>query len=320
MKALSWQPKKCAIMTFLAVAAVITTSTTSATPTPAISGPGIALGSAAGNPGDTVSISASLHAPNVTPGVAAAQNDFTYDSTKIAVRASRACASEDSVACGTDADCIAATGVPGDKCIEAPDCEVNATIRKEATQFTFLPQGCTGAACTGVRALVFSFTSPNRLIPDGSVLYSCQVAIGPDTPLGHYALVVGNIALSLPNPPGGRVCGGSSGVLCGAVDGSVTVAVLPTPTPTKTATNTQTSTPTPTRTATDTPTNTPTPTPCLGDCNGSGQVTVDDVLTMVNIALGNLDVSHCQAGDANDDKQITVDEILTAVNNALNGC
>ena len=41
---------------------------------------------------------------------------------------------------------------------------------------------------------------------------------------------------------------------------------------------------------------------------------------MVNIALGNLDVSHCQAGDANGDGQITVDEILTAVNNALNGC
>jgi hypothetical protein len=41
---------------------------------------------------------------------------------------------------------------------------------------------------------------------------------------------------------------------------------------------------------------------------------------MVNIALGNADVSACRAGDASQDGQITVDEILTAVNNALNGC
>ena len=39
---------------------------------------------------------------------------------------------------------------------------------------------------------------------------------------------------------------------------------------------------------------------------------------MVNIALGNADLSGCGAGDV--DSQITVDEILTAVNNALNGC
>jgi hypothetical protein len=41
---------------------------------------------------------------------------------------------------------------------------------------------------------------------------------------------------------------------------------------------------------------------------------------MVNVALGNADVSTCNAGDANRDGQITVNEILTAVNNALNGC
>jgi predicted outer membrane repeat protein len=59
---------------------------------------------------------------------------------------------------------------------------------------------------------------------------------------------------------------------------------------------------------------------CVGDCNGDHQVTVDDILTMVNIALGNTPVTACEAGDANGDGQITVDEILTAVDNALNGC
>ena len=59
---------------------------------------------------------------------------------------------------------------------------------------------------------------------------------------------------------------------------------------------------------------------CVGDCDGSGDVTVDEILKMVNIALGNDTLDQCEAGDGNMDGQITVDEILTAVNNALNGC
>ena len=59
---------------------------------------------------------------------------------------------------------------------------------------------------------------------------------------------------------------------------------------------------------------------CCGDCNGDGQVTVDEILTMVNIALGDTPVTTCEPGDANHDGQITVDEILAAVNQALNGC
>jgi hypothetical protein len=59
---------------------------------------------------------------------------------------------------------------------------------------------------------------------------------------------------------------------------------------------------------------------CTGDCNGDGAVTVDEILTMVNIALGNADVGDCLAADVNGNGQITIDEILTAVNNALNGC
>lgn len=69
-----------------------------------------------------------------------------------------------------------------------------------------------------------------------------------------------------------------------------------------------------------TPTPTATPAPCVGDCNHAGTVTVDEILTMVNIALGNASAEFCRAGDANGDGRITVDEILTAVNNALNGC
>jgi hypothetical protein len=59
---------------------------------------------------------------------------------------------------------------------------------------------------------------------------------------------------------------------------------------------------------------------CVGGCGGEGQVTIDELLTMVNIALGNAHMSQCEAGDDNDDNQIPVDEILRAVNVALNGC
>ncbi len=74
-------------------------------------------------------------------------------------------------------------------------------------------------------------------------------------------------------------------------------------------------------TFTPTPSATPTPTRnnCTGDCNDDNQVTVDEIVTMVNLAL-NGGTAGCAAGDANRDGQITVDEIVTAVNYALNGC
>jgi hypothetical protein len=59
---------------------------------------------------------------------------------------------------------------------------------------------------------------------------------------------------------------------------------------------------------------------CPGDCDDSGDVTVNEVLTMVNIGVGTLDVAICPAGDLNHDNAISIDEILVAVNSALSGC
>jgi hypothetical protein len=95
-------------------------------------------------------------------------------------------------------------------------------------------------------------------------------------------------------------------------------------------TATATLSPTPTRTASLTPTATgaapPTATatsgtaPCLGDCNADGFVTVDEIVRMVNIALGSSSVTVCPRADGGGDGLVTVDEIVTAVNRALNGC
>jgi hypothetical protein len=59
---------------------------------------------------------------------------------------------------------------------------------------------------------------------------------------------------------------------------------------------------------------------CVGDCSADGEVTVDEIITGVNIALGTQTAAACPAFDGNGDGEVTVDEIVTSVNNALNGC
>lgn len=59
---------------------------------------------------------------------------------------------------------------------------------------------------------------------------------------------------------------------------------------------------------------------CVGDCDGSGEVTVNEIIVMVNIALGTQQLSACPVADPNGDGEVTVNEIIQAVNNALNGC
>jgi hypothetical protein len=49
-------------------------------------------------------------------------------------------------------------------------------------------------------------------------------------------------------------------------------------------------------------------------------VTIDDLITMVDIALGTKEFSTCTAGDVDGNGQITVNEIISGVNNALHGC
>jgi hypothetical protein len=59
---------------------------------------------------------------------------------------------------------------------------------------------------------------------------------------------------------------------------------------------------------------------CIGDCNGDGEVTVNEVVVAVNIALGVFDVGQCPNADRDGDGEVTIDELLVGVNDALNGC
>ncbi len=59
---------------------------------------------------------------------------------------------------------------------------------------------------------------------------------------------------------------------------------------------------------------------CPGDCGGDRQVTVDELLIGVNIALNEAPVASCASLDRNGDGEVTVEELLRGVAAALEGC
>lgn len=59
---------------------------------------------------------------------------------------------------------------------------------------------------------------------------------------------------------------------------------------------------------------------CIGDCDASATVTVDEILVGVNIALGQRGLATCRAFDRDGSDTLTVDELVSGVDAALNGC
>jgi hypothetical protein len=63
-------------------------------------------------------------------------------------------------------------------------CAANDAIGKEATLFSFGPDGCQpGVDCRSLRALVFSLENAT-VVPDGAILYSCTIRLDAQAPLG----------------------------------------------------------------------------------------------------------------------------------------
>jgi len=59
---------------------------------------------------------------------------------------------------------------------------------------------------------------------------------------------------------------------------------------------------------------------CDGDCDGSNDVSVDEIITLVAIALGTADATNCQPGDKDGSGTIEVNEIVAALLRGLDGC
>jgi hypothetical protein len=165
------------------------------------SAPGLHVSTAMGAPGQLVGFEVALSTGGAA--IAGTQNDLVFDPLNAPV----------------------AADVHG-----RPSCSVNSAIGKDGSTFAFEPAGCVGSRCTGIRALIFS-VQDSAPIADGSVLYTCAVAIAAQALPGSYALTLSKLVLSDPlgNPIGGAV----------ATDGAIIVTVptaTPTPTPVPTAT------------------------------------------------------------------------------------
>jgi hypothetical protein len=59
---------------------------------------------------------------------------------------------------------------------------------------------------------------------------------------------------------------------------------------------------------------------CVGDCDGEGSVSVDELVAGVSIALGMAPVSRCTSFDEDASGAVGVEELIAAIANALTGC
>lgn len=59
---------------------------------------------------------------------------------------------------------------------------------------------------------------------------------------------------------------------------------------------------------------------CAGDCDGSGGVTIGELVRGVSIALGTAPLDECNAFDSDASGAVTITELVAAVTAALDGC
>lgn len=109
-----------------------------------------------------------------------------------------------------------------------------------------------------------------------------------------------------------------------AAPSTATATAGPSTPTTTTAPATATATASPASTPTGTtiePTQTPGPPgACLGDCDESGMVAVNELVTGVNIALDRATLDRCPSFDGNQSLRVEVNELVTGVNHSLIGC
>lgn len=191
----------------------------------------------------------------------------------------------------------------------APQQQIAAGLDVAASAGTLLTVANEG---TRLQLGEITHTGPKRLDANGeaSFVFQWQAPAAP----GEYTLFGAGNNVNLNGTNQGDRAAATTFVV------RVVAAEPPTPTPTPTTALPDTPTATATATPTATLTETPTAQPCLGDCGGDNQVTVDEIVTGVNIALGLAPLENCPVFDGDGDGQVTVDEIIRAVNHALTGC
>ncbi len=194
----------------------------------------------------------------------------------------------------------------GAKTSGRPDCAVDPGLERPQSIFSYLPSGCRVAepgSCRGVRVLIFGLMDAEE-IPDGAALFTCVLTVGADAPIGPQLIRLENSVMS--SLSGLRLPAADT------TDGLLLIENPPGSTPTRTAS--------PSPTPTPSPTSSPSSMVCAGDCDGNGEVSVNELLLLINRVLGMAPDDLCRAGDLDKDGKITVDEVLIALNRALSGC
>jgi hypothetical protein len=59
---------------------------------------------------------------------------------------------------------------------------------------------------------------------------------------------------------------------------------------------------------------------CVGDCDGNGTVTINELVVGVNIALGSAPMQRCSSFDNNHDGMLEINELLDGVLASVQGC
>lgn len=68
-----------------------------------------------------------------------------------------------------------------------------------------------------------------------------------------------------------------------------------------------------------TPTSAPAP-HCAADCNGDGVVTVPELISSINVALGRAPLSACPASDGDGDSAVLIEDLINGIGGAVGGC
>jgi hypothetical protein len=174
-----------------------------------------------------------------------------------------------------------------------PNC--STTVEDRHVRAAFLPVGCDPATtCQRARVIVLNLAGLGPL-PDGEVLYSCEVAIAPGAGAP-------DVSLGCANPLSGSTVP-ITRLTTGCVGGEVTIG-------SQGASASLPSTVSPRGAVSDV---------CWGDCRGLGYPAIDDFASVVSIALGQ-PLATCPEADTEADQLIDIIDVLRTAQALIHGC
>ena len=188
------------------------------------------------------------------------------------------------------------------------------TRSDEAFGFGFVDRGSRLQFCGGI-ATAWRF-------PEGDTIVAARVKDASEEEFGAPREIVVRVGDAVAATPTPTATTPPTATRTPPPSATATATRRPTTPPTIRVTPTDTRTRTATRTATPTTTGS-TPTPggvCAGDCDGDGQVTIAELTQVLNVVIGQLPLTQCEAADAGGDGELSIGDIIAAVRSALGGC